>query len=83
MSAITATEARKNLLGLIQKVNEDRVTIEVASRHGNAVIMSKDEYDSMAETAYLLQNPANAERLLRAIKRARRGEFEQHELLDA
>ena len=37
----------------------------------------------MTETAYLLRSPANAERLLTAIERARRGEFEQHDLFDA
>ena len=83
MSAITATEARKRLFGLIQQVNDDHNAVEVVSRHGNAVILSKDDYDAMTETAYLLRNPANAERLLRAIERARRGEFEQHDLLDA
>ncbi len=83
MSAITATEARKNLFGLIQQVNDDHTVVEVVSRHGNAVIVSKDDYDAMTETAYLLRNPANAERLLAAIDRARRGEFEQHDLLDA
>jgi antitoxin YefM len=83
MSAITATDARKGLFGLIQKVNEDHTAIEVVSRHGNAVIMSKADYDAMTETAYLLRNPANAERLLASIERARRGEFEQHDLLDA
>ena len=57
MSAITATEARKSLFGLIQQVNEDHTPVEVVSRHGNAVIMSKDDYDAMAETAYLLRNP--------------------------
>ncbi len=83
MTAITATEARKTLFGVIQQVNEDHTAIEVVSRHGNAVILSKADYDAMAETAYLLRNPANAERLLEAIERARRGEFEQHDLLDA
>ena len=57
--------------------------MEVVSRHGNAVILSKDDYDAMTETAYLLRNPAIAERLLTSIERARRGEFEQHDLLDA
>ncbi len=83
MSAITATEARKGLFGLIQQVNEDHTTVEVVSRRGNAVLMSKDDYDALTETAYLLRNPANAERLLEAVERARRGEFEQHDLLDA
>ena len=56
-------------------------TIQPA-RRGNAVIMSKDDYDALTETAYLLRNPANAERLLEAVERARRGEFEQHDLVD-
>ena len=83
MSAISATEARKTLFGLIQQVNDDHTSVEVVSRHGNAVILSKDDYDAMTETAYLLRNPANAERLLAAVERARRGDFEKHDLLDA
>lgn len=63
--------------------NDDHTAIEVVSRHGNVVILSKDDYDAMTETAYLLRNPANVERLLSAIERARRGEFEQHDVLDA
>lgn len=82
MSAISATEARKSLFGLIQRVNEDHSPIEVVSRRGNAVLMSKDDYDALTETAYLLRNPVGAERLLAAIERARRGESEQHELTD-
>ena len=83
MTAITATDARKGLFGLIQQVNDDHTAVEVVSRHGNAVIMSKDDYDALTETAYLLGTPANAGRLLAAIARVRRGEFEQHDLLDA
>ncbi len=83
MTAMTATDARKGLFGIIQQVNEDHTAIEVVSKHGNAVIISKDDYDAMTETAHLLRNPANAERLLEAIERARRGKFEQHDLLDA
>lgn len=83
MSAITATEARKSLFGLIQQVNDDHSAVEVISKHGNAVILSKDDYDALTETAHLLRNPANAERLLASIERARRGETEQHDLLEA
>lgn len=82
MTAITATEARKTLFGLIQQVNDDHTAVEVVSKHGNAVILSKEDYDAMTETAFVLRNPANAERLLSAIERARRGEFEQHDLID-
>ncbi len=82
MAAISATEARKTLFGIIQQVNDDHSAVEVVSKHGNAVILSKADYDAMTETAYLLRNPANAERLLAAIERARRGEFEQRTLTD-
>ncbi|CAN5415415.1 type II toxin-antitoxin system prevent-host-death family antitoxin [soil metagenome] len=82
MSAITATDARKNLFGLIQQVNDDHAPVEVVSKHGNAVIMSKDDYDAMAETAYLLRNPRGAKRLLAALERAKRGEVEYHDLLE-
>jgi len=83
MSAISATEARKGLFGLIQRVNDDHVPVEVVSKRGNAVILSKADYDALTETAYLLRNPVGAARLLESIERVRRGEFEPHDLLDA
>lgn len=82
MTAITATDARKNLFGLIQQVNDDHAPVEVVSKHGNAVIMSKDDYDAMAETAYLLRNPRGAKRLLAAFERAKRGDVEYHDLIE-
>lgn len=39
------------------------------SRHGNAVILSKEDYDAITETACLLRNSANTERLLASIER--------------
>lgn len=83
MTAISASEARKTLFGIIQQVNDDHAPVEVVSKHGNAVILSKADYDAMTETTYLLRNPANAERLLASMERARRGEFEKRELLES
>ena len=37
------------------------------------VILPADEYDSLVETAHLLDSPANAARLLEALAAARRG----------
>ncbi len=72
--AITASEARKTLFPLIEKVNDDRVPIEITSKHGNAVLMSADDYAAWEETAYLFRSPANARRLLDAAEAAQRGE---------
>ncbi len=80
--SITATEARKNLFPLIAKVNEDHVPIEITSRHGDAVLIARSDYDALEETAYLLRSPANARLLLESLDQARRGQAEKHELIE-
>ncbi len=82
MAAISVTEACKGLFGLIQEVNEDHAPVEVVSKHGNAVLMSKDDYDALAETAYLLRSPANAKRLLESMERARNGDVTVRDLIE-
>jgi antitoxin YefM len=72
--AITASEARKNLFPLIEQVNDDRTPVEITSRRGSAVLISRDEYDALTETAHLLRAPANARRLLESLDQARRGD---------
>ncbi|MBO0729996.1 MAG: type II toxin-antitoxin system prevent-host-death family antitoxin, partial [Acidimicrobiaceae bacterium] len=42
--AITASQARRELFPLIEKVNDDRKPIEITSKRGNAVLMSAEEY---------------------------------------
>lgn len=78
--SISASEARKTLFPLIQRVNEDRDAVEIVSRSGNAVLMAADEYAAWQETAYLFRSPANARRLLDAYERARSGHTERHDL---
>jgi antitoxin YefM len=46
------------------------------------VTISKEEYEGLKETIYLLSNPANAQELLAAVADANAGKFEEHELLD-
>lgn len=78
--AITASEARKNLFPLIEQVNDDRTAVEITSKRGSAVLMSRAEYEALQETAYLLRAPANARRLLESLDQARRGAREEHVL---
>jgi len=81
--AITTSEARRDLFGLIERVNLDHTEVEITSKRGSAVLMSKDEFDSLVETSYLLRSPANAQRLLSAMAHARAGEVSEHEVQDA
>ncbi|AXE37816.1 Antitoxin RelJ [Acidipropionibacterium virtanenii] len=78
--SLSASEARRTLFPLIEKVNEDREAVEIVSKHGNAVLMPAEEYAAWQETAYLFRSPANARRLLDAYERARSGATEAHDL---
>lgn len=78
--AVTASEARRHLFPLIEQVNQDRTTIEITSKRGDAVLMSVAEYRALEETAHLLRSPANVRRLLESLDQARTGRVEVHEL---
>lgn len=69
--AITASAARRDLARLIERVNLDRTEIEIVTKRGSAILMSKAEYDSLLETSYLLQSPENARRLMSALQSVR------------
>jgi antitoxin YefM len=72
--SISASEARKTLFPLIERVNNDHTVVEITSRSGDAVLMSADDYRSWQETVYLLRSPANAARLMRAVAAYQAGE---------
>ncbi len=72
--AITADEARRTLIPLIQQVSDDRTSMEVTSKNGNAFLNSAAEYAPWQETAYLFRSPENARRLLQATAEADSGQ---------
>jgi antitoxin YefM len=78
--AITAGEARKNLLPLIEQVHDDRTAIEIISKRGDAVLVAIDDYRALQETGHLLRSRANVRRLLGSLDRARAGKTQEHEL---
>jgi antitoxin YefM len=78
-AAISASEARKTLFPLIERVNEDHTPIEIVSMRGNAVLVSKEDWDAMVETSHLLRSPANAKRLVESIAQWRAGRASERE----
>ena len=78
--AITTSEARRDLFGLIERVNLDHTEVEITSKRGSAILMSKTEYDSLIETNYLLRSPENARRLMSALESARKGDAAERDV---
>ena len=68
--AVTASEARRLLLPLIEQVNADQEPIEIISERGIAFLVPENQFRSMRETSYLLRSPANAARLAESIDQA-------------
>lgn len=79
--SVTASEARQRLFPLIEEVNADQIAVEIVSKKGTAFLVSADEYRSLKETVYLLQSPANAQRLRESLADVVEGRTEEHGLL--
>ncbi len=72
-SVTTYTQAREKLAALLNEVTSTREPVMIRRRGAEDVaLIAADELRSVMETAHLLRSPANAERLLRALARARR-----------
>ncbi|MDM7937685.1 MAG: type II toxin-antitoxin system Phd/YefM family antitoxin [Cyanobium sp. CZS 48M] len=68
----TYSQAREGLKGLMDRAVQDREVVLVRRRKGGDVaLVAADELAGLLETAHLLRSPANAERLLTALGRAR------------
>lgn len=71
MDAITYTAARQQLAQTMNTVCENHTPVIITRQKAEAVVMmSLSDYNSIQETAYLLSNPANAERLRTSVANA-------------
>lgn len=80
---IPASEARKSLFPLIKKVNDDHAPVRIASKGGNAVLMSEEDYEAWQETMFLLRSRRNAERLMKSIAEMDAGGSTVRDLIEA
>lgn len=54
MNAITATNARSNWFQLVKKTVKGHLITQISSKEGDIILMSKNDYESLTETAELL-----------------------------
>ncbi|GAA4802060.1 type II toxin-antitoxin system Phd/YefM family antitoxin [Olivibacter ginsenosidimutans] len=83
MEITNYTLFRQQLKLYLDKVLEDHTPLYVTRSKGKeVVVLSKEDYDSMQETFYLLQSPKNAARLLEGITAYEQGKGKERKLLD-
>ncbi len=68
MSAINATNARKNLYKLIKEVGESHEPITITGKESSAVLVSEDDWCAIQETLYLLSIPGMADSIRKGLK---------------
>ncbi len=80
----TYSQAREQFKHLLDRAADDREVVIVRRRSGGDVAMiAADELSGLLETAHLLRSPANAERLLTTLARARSAKSVKPISLDA
>ena len=67
MDTVKATEARANLYGLIDRVEESHAPVLITGKRSNAVLIAEDDWKSVQETLYLLSAPGMRESLLQGM----------------
>lgn len=80
---MTYTESRAKYAETLNSVVRDREEVIITpAGHDPVVIVALDDYESLKETAYLLQNPENARRLLASIDRLEHGKGAARDLVE-
>ena len=84
MNALDYATLRKNLSHTIEQVCHDHEPVIITRKEREAVVLiSLEDYQSLAETAYLLRSPKNAKRLFESIEELEAGRGTERELLTA
>lgn len=83
MDAISYTTARTNLTRIMEQVCHDHMPVIITRKEkASVVLISLEDYQAMAETAYLLGSPVNARHLLESIAKLEAGEGTTQELIE-
>ena len=82
MQAVSFSELRKDMKHIMDMTRERHEPTIITRKHGNMVIMSLEDYNALQETAYILSNPKNAQRILASLTELRSGKGKEHKLID-
>ena len=68
MTILNVTEARSKLYNLIDETTETHQPIIITGKRGNAVLVSEEDWNSIAETLHLLSVPGMRESIKEGMK---------------
>ncbi len=68
MRTYPVSRARSQLFRLLQEVTEAHAPVQITGKHGNAVLVSEEDWGLIQETLYLLSIPGMRESILKGIE---------------
>jgi antitoxin YefM len=68
MQIYTTSQARNKFFTLVDDVNSHHEPVYIKGKRNEAVMLSKEEYESLLETMHIYSVPGWAERILEASK---------------
>jgi len=68
MRTYPVSRARSELFRLLQEVTEAHAPVQITGKHGNAVLVSEEDWGLIQETLYLLSIPGMRESILKGIE---------------
>ncbi len=82
MHVVSYTELRKDMKRIMDKTQDGHEPVIITRKGGHMVMMSLEDYNGFEETAYLLRNPKNAQRIFASLAQLEAGKGEVHELVE-
>ncbi|MBI2707973.1 MAG: type II toxin-antitoxin system prevent-host-death family antitoxin [Proteobacteria bacterium] len=82
MQAVSFSELRKDMKHIMDRTKDRHEPLIITRKSGNMVMMSLEDYNALEETAYILSNPKNAQRILSSIAELRAGKGQVHALIE-
>ena len=68
MRTYPVSRARSQLFRLLQEVTEAHAPVQITGKHGNAVLVSEEDWSAIRKTLYLLSIPGMRESILKGIE---------------
>jgi prevent-host-death family protein len=68
MRTLRVSEARTNLYKLVDEASQSHAPVKITGKHGNAIIISEDDWKAVEETLYLLSVPGMRESIVKGMK---------------
>lgn len=68
MTTLTATEARKQLYGLLDSVAASHEPVQIAGKRNSAVLIAESDWRAIQETLFLTSIPDMRESIIKGMK---------------